>query len=38
VISAVPILGEPLAGREVLALALTLCGVGLAVREPANSK
>ena len=38
VISAVPILGEPLGGREVLALALTLCGVGLAVREPATSK
>src|SRR5215204_5959550 len=37
VISAAPIVGEPLGLREVLALALTLGGVGLAVREPARS-
>src|SRR3954451_18564283 len=34
VISAVPILGEPLGGREVLALALTLCGVGSPCASP----
>ena len=37
VISAAPIVGEPLGLREVLALALTLGGVGLVVREPARS-
>jgi drug/metabolite transporter (DMT)-like permease len=33
VLSAVPILGEPLGAREALAVALTLCGVGLVVRK-----
>lgn len=37
VISAVPILGETLGFGEVLALALTLCGVALAVWRPADS-
>lgn len=37
VISAAPLIGEPLGLREMLALALTLGGVALAVREPARS-
>ncbi len=37
VISAAPIAGEPLGLREMLALALTLAGMGLAVREPSRS-
>jgi drug/metabolite transporter (DMT)-like permease len=38
VISAAPILGERLGARERLALALTLGGVALAVRNPLNAK
>lgn len=38
VLSAAPIVGEPLGARELLALALTLGGVGLAVRKPARSR
>jgi drug/metabolite transporter (DMT)-like permease len=33
VFAAGPILGEPLGGREALALALALCGIGLVMRE-----
>ena len=37
VLSAAPIAGEPLGLREMLALALTLGGVGLALRKPVKS-
>jgi drug/metabolite transporter (DMT)-like permease len=36
VLSAAPILGEPLGLREALALALTLSGVALAVQKPSE--
>jgi drug/metabolite transporter (DMT)-like permease len=37
VISAAPIVGEPIGTREMLALMLTLGGVCLAVRKPRSS-
>ena len=37
VLSAAPIVGEPIGMREVAALMLTLGGVFLAMRKPSNS-